>query len=90
MIDDLWFVFGFCTFVLFTDTGFPFHQFIFKRRTHEKVAKHNFYVLKMLGLYLYTLIFSHKSCKMLSIQNKLKLQKDLQNIVTNNVFMDKK
>ena len=46
--------------------------------------------LKMLGLYLYTLIISHKSCKMLSILNKLTLQKDLQNIVTNNVFMDKK
>jgi len=44
----------------------------------------------MLGLYLYTLIISHKSCKMLSILNKLTLQKYLQNIVTNNVFMDKK
>jgi len=40
-------------------------------------------------MYLYTLIISHKSCKMLSILNKLTLQKDLQNIVTNNVFMDK-
>jgi len=46
--------------------------------------------LKMLGLYLHTLIFSYKSCKMLSILNKLILQKDVQNIVTNNVFMDKK
>ena len=46
--------------------------------------------LKMLGPYLYTLIFSHKSYKMLSILNKLTLQKNLQNIVTNNVFMDKK
>ena len=49
-----------------------------------------FFNLKMLGLYLYTLIISHKSCKMLSILNKLILQKNLQNIVTNNVFMDKK
>jgi len=48
------------------------------------------FALKMLGLYLYTFIFSHKSCKMLSILNKVTLQKDLQNIVTNNVFMDKK
>jgi len=47
-------------------------------------------LLKMLGLYLYTLMFNHKSCKMLSILNKLTLQKDLQNIVTNIVFMDKK
>jgi len=36
-------------------------------------------------MYLYTLIISHKSCKMLSILNKLILQKDLQNSVTNKV-----
>jgi len=41
------------------------------------------------GLYLYTLIIRHKSNKMLSKLNKLTLQKDLQNIVTNYVFMDK-
>jgi len=29
--------------------------------------------LKMLGLYLYTLIIGHKSCNMLGILNKLKL-----------------
>jgi len=46
--------------------------------------------LKMLGLYLYTRITSQKSDKILSILNKLTLQKDLQNLVTNNVFMDKK
>jgi len=46
--------------------------------------------LKMLGLYLHTLIISHKSCKMLSILNKLILQKNLQNIVTNNVFKKQK
>jgi len=43
-------------------------------------------LLKMLGLYLYTLIIGHKSCNMLSIQNKLILQKKLQYCVTNNVF----
>jgi len=34
----------------------------------------------MLGLYLYTLIhvIGHKSCNMLSILNKLTLQKELQ------------
>jgi len=31
------------------------------------------YILKMLGLYLYTLIIGHKSCNMLSILNKLTL-----------------
>jgi len=41
----------------------------------------------MLGLYLYTLISGHKSCNLL---NKLSLQKELQNFVTNNVFWDKK
>jgi len=49
-------------------------------------------ILKMLGLYLYTLIICHKFCKMSSILNKLTLQKELQNFVTNtcSVFMDKK
>jgi len=48
--------------------------------------------LKMLGLYLYTLIIGHKSCNtcMLSILNKLTLQKKLPSFVTNNVFLDKK
>jgi len=44
----------------------------------------------MLGLYLYTLIIGHKSCNMLSILNKLTLQKKLQSFVTNEVFLDKK
>jgi len=44
----------------------------------------------MLGLYLYTLIIGHKSCNMLSIHNKLALQNKLQNLVTNNVFLEKK
>jgi len=45
---------------------------------------------KILGLYLYTLIIGHKSCKMFSIVNELTLQNKLQNFVTNNVFLDKK
>ena len=44
----------------------------------------------MLGLYLYTLIIGHKSCNMLSILNKLTLQKKLQTFVINNVFLNKK
>jgi len=47
-------------------------------------------LLKMLGLYLYTLIIGHKSCNMLSILNKLTFQRELQNIVTNHVLFDKK
>jgi len=46
--------------------------------------------LKMLGLYLYTLIIGHESCNMLNILNKLTLQKELQIFVTKNVFLDKK
>jgi len=44
----------------------------------------------MLGLYLYTLRIGHKSGNMLSLINKLKLQKELQTFVTNNVFLTKK
>ena len=55
---------------------------------------HNFKVvtlyLKMLGLYLYTLIISHKSCNMLGLLNKLTMYKELPTFVTNNVFLDKK
>jgi len=40
----------------------------------------------MLGLYLYTYVIGHKSCNMLSILNKLTLQKTLQNFVTNIVL----
>ena len=46
--------------------------------------------LKMLGLYLYiTLLIGHKFCNMLSILNKLTLQKELQNFVTKDVFWTK-
>jgi len=45
--------------------------------------------LKMLGLYLYTLIIGNKSGNILSILNKLKLLKELQTFVTNNVFSQK-
>ena len=41
----------------------------------------------MLGLYL---IIGHKSCNMLSILNKLTLQKKSQNVKTNYVFLNKK
>jgi len=55
----------------------------------------------ILAQYLYLLVKDARSvslypynqsqiCKMLSKLNELTLQKDLQNIVTNNVFMDKK
>jgi len=43
--------------------------------------------LKMLGLYLYTLIIGHKCYNMLSILNKLTLQNKLQNFETKNVFL---
>jgi len=46
--------------------------------------------LKMLSLYLYTLIIGHKSVNMLRILNKLTLKKELQNFVTNKVFLNKK
>ena len=46
-------------------------------------------ILKMLGLYLYSLIIGHKSCNVLSMLNKLSLQRELQNVVTKYVFMDK-
>jgi len=44
----------------------------------------------MLGLYFYTLLIGHKSCNVLSILNKLALNKKLQNFETNNVFLEKK
>ena len=46
--------------------------------------------LKMLGLYLYILLISHKSSNMLRILNKFTLNKEMQTSVTNNVFLDKK
>jgi len=46
-------------------------------------------ILKMLGLYLFTLIIGHKSCNMLGVLNKLALQTKLQKCVTNNVFWAK-
>jgi len=47
-------------------------------------------LLKTLGLYFHTLIIGHKSGYMLGILNKLILQKKLQNVVTNNLFLAKK
>ena len=46
--------------------------------------------LKMLGLYLFTLIIGHKYCNTLSILNKLTSYKELQYFAINNVFLDKK
>jgi len=46
--------------------------------------------LKMLGLYLYTLIIGHKLSNMLCLLNKLPLQNELQNCVKSNVFWTKK
>jgi len=54
-------------------------------QTTEKIVT----ILKMLGLYLYTLRNSHKSCNMLSILNEFTLQKELQTFVTNNLFWTK-
>ena len=45
--------------------------------------------LKMLGLYLYSLIIGHKSWTVLSMLSKIPLQRELQNVVTNNVFWTK-
>ena len=42
---------------------------------------------RSVSLYPYN---QHNFCKMLSILNKLTLQEDLQNFVTNSVFIDKK
>jgi len=47
------------------------------------------FTLKMLGLYLYTLIISHNSCHMFGKLNKLTWQNKLQYLVTNNVLSDK-
>jgi len=46
--------------------------------------------LKMLGLYLFTLVICHESFNMLSILYKLLLQKKFQTLATNYVFWDKK
>ena len=58
----------------------------FKRQSGKAETKqYHFKDARSVSLYPY----SHKSCKMLSILNKLTLQKDFQNDVTNNVFMEK-
>jgi len=48
------------------------------------------HILKMLGLYLYTLIIRHKSCNILRLLNKLTWKKELQIFVTNYMVFDKK
>jgi len=67
----------------------PNIELILFYREVETSAMYNLY-LKMLGLYLYILIIVHKSCNMLSILNKLTLQKKKSIFWTNNVFLDKK
>ena len=64
----------------------PCHKVACCTKTPYEIAN----VLKMLGLYLYTLIIGHKSCNMFSILNKFTLQKELQTFVINIVFLDKK
>jgi len=49
----------------------------------------NPFSLKILGLYLYTLIIGHKSCNMLSILNKLIWQKELKFFVIKMRFEQK-
>ena len=44
----------------------------------------------MLGLYFDTTIIGYRFCSMLSLLNELKLQKELQKFMTNNVFWTKK
>jgi len=46
-------------------------------------------LLKMLGLYLYTVIIVPKSCNRFSLLNKSTLQKELLNVVSNNVVFFK-
>ena len=46
--------------------------------------------LKTLGLYLYTLIIGHTFCNMLSMLNKLTLNREWQTLVTDNAFLNKK
>jgi len=48
-----------------------------------------FELLKMLGLFLYTLIIGHTYFNMLSILNKFTLQEKLHYFVTNTVFVQK-
>ena len=43
--------------------------------------------LKMLGLYLVSLILGKKMCTTLSILNELLLQKEFQHFLTNNLFL---
>jgi len=70
-------------------SAFALSEMLDRNRIDIALLTEHKLLLKMLGLYLHTLIIIHKSCKMLSILNKLNLQKNLQTTVTNNVFMKK-
>jgi len=47
-------------------------------------------MLKMLGLYIDTLLIGHKCCRILSKINELTLQMELQYVMRNNVIKIKK
>ena len=55
------------------------HNTIKSMILHQCVVLVLIITLKMLGLYFYTLIIGNKSCSMLSMLNKLTLQKEWQN-----------
>jgi len=67
-----------------------FLYLLLEKTVHFYTTRKHSPFLKMLGLYLYTLRINHKLGNMLSILNKLTLQKELQTFVTNNVFLEKK
>ena len=79
---------------MWTSQVYGHHDKMARTKTHRTSQNTEYtktqQTLKMLGLYLYTLIIGHKSCNMLSILNKLTLQKKLQTFVINNVFLNKK
>ena len=58
-----------------------------KFNLHKNILCSHAYIKDASSVSLYTLIIGHKSCNMLSILNKLTMQKEMQNLVTNNVFL---
>ena len=52
---------------------------------YTEFYKYTYYIL-ILSFYLDTLIIGHQFCSMLGMPNEITLQKELQNIMTNNVF----
>jgi len=66
-----------------------FHNMMLVNLAFTICFAEQYFMSRMLGLYLYTLIISHKSSNMLRILHKLTLYKELQTFVTNNVFLTK-